>query len=134
MQVLLLDNKKSMSVNIFLKQFKENHAQIVAMIQEGDVSKIGNERLRGLQKIMPDVDDVCVQLYNKLIIYILLNDKAVMECHYQFMMMVPQIRMKKYMFMEEQIQTILSKLKSQKPYHYLCTLIVISLNTKCSFL
>lgn len=57
-QVLLLDNKKSMSVNIFLKQFKENNIQIIAMIKEGDVNKIGNERLRGLQKILPDNDDV----------------------------------------------------------------------------
>ena len=57
-QVLLLDNKKSMSVNIFLKQFKQNNKEIVAMIKEGDVSKIGNERLRGLQKILPESDDV----------------------------------------------------------------------------
>lgn len=56
--MLLLDNKKSMSVNIFLKQFKEDNAHIVAMIREGDVTKIGNERLRGLQKILPDSDDV----------------------------------------------------------------------------
>ena len=57
-QVLLLDNKKSMSVNIFLKQFKQNNKEIVAMIKEGDVSKIGNERLRGLQKILPESEDV----------------------------------------------------------------------------
>ena len=47
-----------MSVNIFLKQFKENNRQIVDMIKEGDISKIGNERLRGLQKILPESDDV----------------------------------------------------------------------------
>lgn len=57
-EVLLLDNKKSMSVNIFLKQFKENNSQIVEMIKGGDVTKIGNERLRGLQKILPDSEDL----------------------------------------------------------------------------
>ncbi|XP_053399778.1 inverted formin-2-like isoform X2 [Mercenaria mercenaria] len=57
-KVLLLDNKKSMSVNIFLKQFKENNRQIVDMIKEGDINKIGNERLRGLQKILPDTEDL----------------------------------------------------------------------------
>ena len=55
---MLLDNKKSMSVNIFLKQFKQNNKDIVAMIKDGDMNKIGNERLRGLQKILPDSDDV----------------------------------------------------------------------------
>lgn len=58
LQILILDNKKSMSVNIFLKQFKQNNKEIVAMIKEGDMNKIGNERLRGLQKILPDSDDV----------------------------------------------------------------------------
>ncbi|WAQ98029.1 INF2-like protein [Mya arenaria] len=57
-KVLLLDNKKSMSVNIFLKQFKEGNKEIVAMIRQGDVTKIGNERIRGLQKILPDTEDM----------------------------------------------------------------------------
>ncbi|KAH3872566.1 hypothetical protein DPMN_035784 [Dreissena polymorpha] len=52
-KVLLLDNKKSMLVNIFLKQFKEQNPEIVAMIREGNIA---HERLRGLQKIMPDVE------------------------------------------------------------------------------
>ena len=51
-----------MSVNIFLKQFKQNNKEIVAMIKEGDVGKIGNERLRGLQKILPDTEDVSVSI------------------------------------------------------------------------
>ncbi|XP_052276568.1 inverted formin-2-like isoform X5 [Dreissena polymorpha] len=57
-KVLLLDNKKSMSVNIFLKQFKEHNPKIVAMIREGNDTNIGNERLRGLQKILPDAEDM----------------------------------------------------------------------------
>ncbi|KAK3594658.1 hypothetical protein CHS0354_003581 [Potamilus streckersoni] len=56
--VLLLDNKRSMSVNIFLKQFKQGNKEIVEMIQEGDINKIGAERLRGLQKILPKPDEI----------------------------------------------------------------------------
>lgn len=50
--------KKSMNVNIFLKQFKCSHAEIIEMIVEADLNKIGQERLRGLQKILPEQDDV----------------------------------------------------------------------------
>lgn len=61
LQILLLDPKRSMNTNIFLKQFKESHSEIVAMIKEGDIDKIGPERLRGLQKILPVEDEVqCV--------------------------------------------------------------------------
>ena len=35
------------------------------MIQEGDVGKIGNERLRGLQKILPDTEDVSINRRNQ---------------------------------------------------------------------
>ncbi|XP_071126206.1 inverted formin-2-like isoform X2 [Mytilus edulis] len=57
-EVLLLDMKKSMNVNIFLKQFKCSHSEIVDMIVEADINKIGQERLRGLQKILPESDDI----------------------------------------------------------------------------
>ncbi|KAL3878299.1 hypothetical protein ACJMK2_030663 [Sinanodonta woodiana] len=56
--VILLENKRSMSVNIFLKQFKQGNKEIVEMIQEGDINKIGAERLRGLQKILPKPDEI----------------------------------------------------------------------------
>ncbi|XP_078330126.1 inverted formin-2-like [Crassostrea virginica] len=57
-EILLLGPKKSMNVNIFLKQFEESHSEIVRMIEEGDVTVIGPERLLGLQKILPDKDEV----------------------------------------------------------------------------
>lgn len=63
LQILLLDPKRSMNTNIFLKQFKESHSEIVAMIKEGNIDKIGPERLRGLQKILPVEDEVqCIYL------------------------------------------------------------------------
>lgn len=54
----LLDMKRSMGVNIFLRQFKMSHEEIVEMIREGDEQKIGPERLKGLQKLLPQADEV----------------------------------------------------------------------------
>ena len=48
-------------MNIFLKQFKEGNEEIVELIREGDVNKIGAERLRGLQKILPDSEEVGIR-------------------------------------------------------------------------
>lgn len=47
-----------MNVNIFLKQFKCSHSEIISMIESGDMNTIGSERLRGLQKILPETDEV----------------------------------------------------------------------------
>lgn len=69
---MLLDAKRSMNTNIFLKQFKEIHSEIVAMIKEGDIEKIGQERLQGLQKILPVEDEVqCIFfIVSEIICYI----------------------------------------------------------------
>jgi hypothetical protein len=47
-----------MNANIFLKQFKASNEEVVNMIKEGQQARIGAERLRGLQKIMPEKDEV----------------------------------------------------------------------------
>uniref|UniRef100_A0A0B7ACP5 FH2 domain-containing protein n=1 Tax=Arion vulgaris TaxID=1028688 RepID=A0A0B7ACP5_9EUPU len=57
-EVNLLDMKRSMNANIFLKQFKGSHADIIQLIKDGDTVKIGAERLRGLHKILPDKDEI----------------------------------------------------------------------------
>nr|KAG5685518.1 hypothetical protein BaRGS_024255 [Batillaria attramentaria] len=57
-EVNLLDTKRSMNANIFLKQFKASNEEVVRMIKEGQQARIGAERLRGLQKIMPEKDEV----------------------------------------------------------------------------
>lgn len=69
---MLLDAKRSMNTNIFLKQFKEIHSEIVAMIKEGDIDNIGQERLQGLQKILPVEDEVqCIFfIVSEIICYI----------------------------------------------------------------
>lgn len=57
-EVNLLETKRSMNANIFLKQFKASNQEVVQMIAEGQQARIGAERLRGLQKIMPEKDEV----------------------------------------------------------------------------
>ena len=54
----MLETKRSMNANIFLKQFKASNENVVLMIKEGQQERIGAERLRGLQKIMPEKDEV----------------------------------------------------------------------------
>jgi len=50
--------KRSMNVNIFLKQFKMSNEQIVELIKQGDDQKIGAEKLKGLLKTLPEKDEV----------------------------------------------------------------------------
>lgn len=57
-QVALLDSKKSLNVNIFLKQFKAPHADIAALIRDCRSNQIGSERLRGFLRILPDDPEV----------------------------------------------------------------------------
>ncbi len=62
-QINLLDMKRSMNVNIFLKQFRLPNADIVQLVREGKAEEINAERLRGLLKIMPERDEVCWVLH-----------------------------------------------------------------------
>ena len=57
-QISLLDPKRSMNVNIFLKQFRKNNAAIVDMVRKGEARNIGVEKLKGLIKILPQADEV----------------------------------------------------------------------------
>ncbi|XP_023296731.2 formin-J [Lucilia cuprina] len=59
-EINLLDGKRSLNVNIFLKQFKgyNSNEDIVQLIQDGNHEIIGAEKLRGLLKILPEVDEI----------------------------------------------------------------------------
>ena len=50
--------KRSMNVNIFLKQFKMSNEVIVALIKHGDDAQLGAEKLKGLVKVLPQKDEV----------------------------------------------------------------------------
>ena len=63
LQITLLDGKRSLNLNIFLKQFKAPNDVIVGNISKGDVEKFGGaERLKGLLKLMPEKQEVSTWL------------------------------------------------------------------------
>ncbi|XP_036337297.1 LOW QUALITY PROTEIN: formin-J [Rhagoletis pomonella] len=57
-EITLLDGKRSLNVNIFLKQFRSSNEDIIQLIRDGDHDDIGAEKLRGLLKILPEVDEL----------------------------------------------------------------------------
>lgn len=54
----MLDGKRSLNINIFLKQFRSTNLEITRMIVNGEHEKIGLEKLRGLLKILPEIDEL----------------------------------------------------------------------------
>ena len=52
--VNLLDQKTSLNVNIFLKQFKMPNEKLAGIIHEGDCSKISLDQLKAMYKLLPD--------------------------------------------------------------------------------
>ncbi|XP_034249278.1 formin-J isoform X3 [Thrips palmi] len=57
-EIVLLDGKRSLNVNIFLKQFRSSNEDIIQLIRDGAHDDIGAEKLRGLLKILPEVDEL----------------------------------------------------------------------------
>lgn len=58
LQIILLDGKRSLNINIFLKQFRSTNLEITRMIVNGEHEIIGLEKLRGLLKILPEIDEL----------------------------------------------------------------------------
>ena len=70
----LLNNKRSLAVNIFVKQFKFPLKEIVDAIGRCDTTLLSSEQLHGLEKILPDSEEVSLQfmyyhIYSPLTIY-----------------------------------------------------------------
>lgn len=55
-----MDPKKSMNVNIFLKQFRKPTEVIIDLLRAGDPRAFGVEKLKGLSKVLPQTDEVGV--------------------------------------------------------------------------
>ncbi|XP_069713132.1 inverted formin-2-like [Phaenicophaeus curvirostris] len=53
-EITFIGPKKSLLLNIFLKQFKCSNEEIVALIQKGDSSKLDTETLKQLLKLLPE--------------------------------------------------------------------------------
>ena len=45
-------------MNIFLRQFRIGHDQLIQFIRDGDTESLGPEKLRGLLKVLPESDEV----------------------------------------------------------------------------
>ena len=57
-QVNLLDGKRNLNINIWLRQFRSSNEDIIQMILDGDHDDFGAEKLKGLMKIMPEMDEI----------------------------------------------------------------------------
>ena len=53
-----MDGKKSLNVNIFLKQYRESTDELVNKISNGEHKEIGTERLKNLLKILPEPNEI----------------------------------------------------------------------------
>ena len=52
-QINLLDSRRSLNVNVFLRQFRRSHAELVQTVARGDSEALGAETLRCLQRVVP---------------------------------------------------------------------------------
>jgi hypothetical protein len=64
----LLDGKRSLAVNICLRQIKGRGPAVVRAVQDASSSELGAEKLRGLQRLLPEGHEVagpaqCLQSY-----------------------------------------------------------------------
>jgi len=57
-EICLLDQKRSLNVNIFLKQFKRPIEEILQMIKDGNNQDFGIDRLKCLKKMLPDSSEI----------------------------------------------------------------------------
>ncbi|XP_065491806.1 inverted formin-2 isoform X3 [Caloenas nicobarica] len=57
-EITFLDSKKSLNLNIFLKQFKCSNEEVVAMVQNGDRTKFDVEVLKQLLKLLPEKHEI----------------------------------------------------------------------------
>jgi len=57
-EVNLLDGKRSLNINIFLRQFRSSNEDIIEMVVNGDYHEFEPEKLRGLMKILPEMDEI----------------------------------------------------------------------------
>ncbi|XP_062945557.1 inverted formin-2-like isoform X2 [Cynocephalus volans] len=57
-QITFLDSKKSLNLNIFLKQFKCPNEEVAGMIRAGDTTKFDVEVLKQLLKLLPEKHEI----------------------------------------------------------------------------
>ena len=53
-----MDGKRCLNISIFLRQFRSSNDDIIQMILEGDHDDFEAEKLKGLMKILPEMDEI----------------------------------------------------------------------------
>ena len=56
----MLDNKTSLNINIFLKQFRTSNKEVIAIIVQGNTERISLEQLKAFEKLLPDRGTVSI--------------------------------------------------------------------------
>ena len=56
----MLDNKTSLNINIFLKQFRTSNKEVIAIILQGNTERISLEQLKAFEKLLPDRGTVSI--------------------------------------------------------------------------
>lgn len=69
----VLDSKRSLAINIMLKQFKSGSEEIIQALRNG--TSISIEKLKGLQRVLPTDDEVntpnrCIRIKTINLIYL----------------------------------------------------------------
>ncbi|XP_043197273.1 inverted formin-2-like isoform X2 [Amphibalanus amphitrite] len=59
-EVNLLDGKRSLNINIGLKQLRKTNEEITELIKRGKAADVGTEQLRALMRIMPEEGEVAM--------------------------------------------------------------------------
>jgi hypothetical protein len=54
----LLDSKRSLAVNICLRQIKGRGSAVLKAVEDASSSELGAEKLRGLQRLLPESHEV----------------------------------------------------------------------------
>ena len=57
-KINLLDNKRSLNINIFLKQFRCSPDEVVYYLSKNENQELGLENLEGLYKLLPDSNEI----------------------------------------------------------------------------
>lgn len=57
-QVNILDSRRSLNLNIFLRQFRSSHEDLLRSLARGEADKWGADKLRALIKFLPEEEEM----------------------------------------------------------------------------
>jgi len=108
--VTLLDAKRSLNINIFLKQFRSSYEEMIELILRGSSEEFGSERLRGLLKILPSPDEI------EMLMSVEEKDKSRLGSAERFLLQfikLPGYKLRiEAMLLKEELETCVSSIES----------------------